>query len=366
MRIKFKPTYQHKMFIEIKKKEGLSERKLASLLKVKRSTLSKWIREINLLPVDIFEKIIYNFPYTAKYKKYIEEKLDDDWGRRKGGIHRISKLSKEELDRLLEKIRKKRKYKRLVKKVKDFKLFNIYKKYKSYLLAIMLITDGCVSDNIIEFTSKDKTLRDFYVYLCRLNGVKKIFCRKANDIYRIYFFDKTTIKKLKRISPSYKTSPSRNQKINEYFKEPQPTLKKFFKLPKKIIKECIRIAMSCDGNISIRILTHSTKIKLRPELTLNCAHPFLVKEWKKLFKIVGIKMKIQKNKCVWGGIRGISTEKIEEIEKFYKLGGFINKVKISKKSKRLGGVEKNKVLAKCLKIKYLKNLKEFKNLMLGP
>ncbi|MDI6807182.1 MAG: hypothetical protein QMD14_05260 [Candidatus Aenigmarchaeota archaeon] len=69
------------------------------------------------------------------------------------------------------------------------------------------------------------------------------------------------------------------------------------------------------------------------ELTLNCAHSHLVKEWKRLFNLAGIKMKIQKNKLTWGGFRGISTERREEIKKFYKLGGFINKVKISKKVK---------------------------------
>lgn len=230
----------------------------------------------------------------------------------------------------------------------------------------MLLTDGTIYRNCVEFATKDETLRDLFSFLSKINGAKRIFCKRVNGIYKVYFFDKTIIRKLKKISPSYKTAPSRNQSKEDYLKESQPTLKKFFKLPKKVIIECIRIAMSCDGNISVRISPKSTKIKLRPELTLNCGHPILVKEWKKLFSLVGIEMKIQKNRGVWGGFRGVSTEDKSEIEKFYKLGGFIKNVRVSGKSKRFKGIEKNKILKKCLHISYVKNLKNLIKITNGP
>lgn len=68
MRLKFKRGIQRKLFSEIKNRENLSERKLANLIHVKRSTLSKWIREENCLPADIFEKLLFRFPYIARYK----------------------------------------------------------------------------------------------------------------------------------------------------------------------------------------------------------------------------------------------------------------------------------------------------------
>ncbi len=59
-------------------------------------------------------------------------------------------------------------------------------------------------------------------------------------------------------------------------------------------------------------------------------------------------MNIWKNKYTWSGYRGIGTSRLESLLMFKKLGGFIDNVKVSAKSKYFKGKTKTFVLNKIL------------------
>lgn len=61
---------------------------------------------------------------------------------------------------------------------------------------------------------------------------------------------------------------------------------------------------------------------------------------------------------MWSGIRGISTYSMEEISKFHEIGGFIGGVKISRKSKRFRGYDKNIMLKLMLRKRKFISTKE--------
>jgi len=67
-------------------------------------------------------------------------------------------------------------------------------------------------------------------------------------------------------------------------------------------------------------------------------------EWQQFLKKVGISCKISKKLNVKEETLGIRIYDYKNIYKFYKLGGFIDSVKISRKSRKYCGVEKNKLL----------------------
>jgi hypothetical protein len=147
------------------------------------------------------------------------------------------------------------------------------------------------------------------------------------------------------LSPSFKKSPSGESK-EEFLSKPQPTLSFLGKESEKLKILAIRLAFSTEGSISFNI---AKKTYIEPILNLSCAHPYLCEEWKKMLDDMGFNFNIDRNKSKWSGISGIRTFRVDNIERFAKLGGFIEGVQVSDKSKYFSGIEKNKVLDMVLK-----------------
>jgi predicted nuclease of restriction endonuclease-like RecB superfamily len=77
--------FQKKLFLEIKEREKLSQRKLAKLLKVSRSGVKNWAGEKRKIPQFIFEILLKKFPWTSEYKNYVHGILPSNWVQIKGG-----------------------------------------------------------------------------------------------------------------------------------------------------------------------------------------------------------------------------------------------------------------------------------------
>lgn len=77
-----------------------SERKLASVLSIPKSTIYEYKLENMHLPEERFTKIIKLLGLSAK--DYKVSYLDDNWGRVKGGINCVKKKSKSALNKELE------------------------------------------------------------------------------------------------------------------------------------------------------------------------------------------------------------------------------------------------------------------------
>ena len=103
----------------------------------------------------------------------------------------------------------------------------------------------------------------------------------------------------------------------------------------------LRFGFSADGCI-----THS--INGKSEVNLACYHPTLPFEWRELVDEFDLDFTITKHKNSWCRLSGIRACKRLSIKKFYSLGGFIDGVKISKKSKRHCGMVKNELLKKVV------------------
>lgn len=85
IRIVLKEGFQKKLLGEIMLKNNLSQRKLAKILNVSRSSIKNWKNEERLLPKEIFIKVLNLFPRFKIYNKYILTELPRNWAQIKGG-----------------------------------------------------------------------------------------------------------------------------------------------------------------------------------------------------------------------------------------------------------------------------------------
>ena len=109
----------------------------------------------------------------------------------------------------------------------------------------------------------------------------------------------------------------------------------------KLSKE-YRFAFTTDGCITF------SKNK-KPELNLACYNKTVSQEWQALFAEFGINGKVSHNKKSKQGCGGVRIYSYNSIKTFQNIGGFIDRVKISKKSKRYCGMQKNELLKIALR-----------------
>lgn len=325
----------------------LSQKELACLLNVKTRTLKNWIYEKNTLPEEKYKKLIKIEPSLQKFNLWIIKFLDKNWGAIKGGQKVIENV---DLKKKMFLLRKKKEIKRNNKiKFKKKKINYFLKKSidPKKVLAIALLTDGSLSpkDNYrISFYTKDQKLKKLLFGIIDYLSIfhPSIYFDRKKQGYLIRLSDRKLAKKLLDLCPNYKTAPSLNQKIKEYFDEPQPNIQFLNKANINTQIFCLKMAFSCDGSISLNKNGGY-------ELNLSCYHPLLCLEWQKFLKKFKINGKIGKDKKAWGEVDGIRIYDRKSISNFLKLGGFIEGVKISNKSNIYKCIEKNKLLKELVK-----------------
>lgn len=90
MRIKLKKGYQQRLILSAKTKHQLSWRSLSKILGINEMYLALELKnEKRLLSEEIYKKL--NKLTEVNYEQYIETRLDDNWGRSKGGLNSIRK-----------------------------------------------------------------------------------------------------------------------------------------------------------------------------------------------------------------------------------------------------------------------------------
>jgi len=218
-------------------------------------------------------------------------------------------------------------------------------------LATLLLTDGYLQKRgVIGYTSIDPVLMNVFIDLIRANSKKLPTLLQMDDgRLEAYVFDRELVRELLTLSPSYKKSPS-NISENEYLNEPQPTVDFLLETNVRTRIYGIRLAMSADGGITARKLTNGQMIA---SLIFGCTNPTLLNGWKKVFSSLGIEMGVIKAKVKWAGVAGLVTSKKEMLHRFWKLGGFVDGVKITRKSPNFAGVEKNALLNRFLKVRHI-------------
>ncbi|OGI12451.1 hypothetical protein A3K64_04365 [Candidatus Micrarchaeota archaeon RBG_16_36_9] len=363
-RIKFKDGVQEKMFLNMKKDLSVSQEILAKMLNVSRSYLRLWIKEERFLPLQIFNKIMALYPKSRIFKNEIIEFLPYQWWSTKGGKKRIE-ISKSEgsFKSMINELHKARRKNSTMEKINVPPLSKYTKEIIKQkistipILASLLITDGSLNykKNQISFTSTDFTLINIFTDLIKLNSkIVPYLSKRRNGIFESYVFDAELCKKLLLLSPSYKKSPYKNQSKEDYLKESQPTIEFLFNQNEEVKRKCIQTAMSCDGFITT---SYDKGKNIRNTIGLSCSHPCLIYEWKNLLESFKIDMHIVKNERYWAGYGCLLSSSSKVIKNFSSIG-FIPEVKITGKSKRFKGIEKNKMLELALCNNKFKSWKE--------
>lgn len=345
-----------------------SQRKLAAKLKVSRRCVRNWLSGGNLLPLNVFNNLSETYNLN-EFKKFIEGSLTDNWGQKKGGISRIAKVKN--FDQFVKNLHENaRKRAKEVKHINNITITTKFSKKVKQLkidplpiLAVMLLTDGHLYKKRksceVGYASKDPELSKIFIEISKLWRKDIIISQYINKKHIIInYFHLPLENPLFYLSPSFKTSRYRTQIVSDYLKEPQPSLSFLMNAEENLKILCSRLALTNEGCITISFIKYKDKFILRPRLFLACAHPKLCGEWELIFSSLGLKLKKFKTKKSWSGISGIYTENLNTINKFYKLNGFIEKIKASSKSKYFQGVEKNFILSKCLKRMKFNSLEE--------
>lgn len=354
-RLKFEKHQQHKLIKEFLREKGLSVLQASKFFNVGKTTFKNWLREHHTLPERIFLIIITDVPRLRTYETKIRSKLDRNWGESKGGKSRVKNIKN--LNLYLEQVRAVKNKRRLLdsfilKKKREVKnailseLINDGADLK-YVLAVCLLTDGSLAINYssyrIVYHTIDPVLKNFIVALLfKLSRfVPKVFIDR-NNVYAIRICDTSLAKNLLKLSPSYKKNPATGQAPEDYLKEPQPSLSFIKSANEKTKIWCMRFAFSTDGSISI---SKSKTI----ELNFSCYNSTLASEWLDLFRNYGLNAYLGKNKSSWSNVDGVRIYDLASLKKFFSMGGFIDGVKISRKSKRYKGLDKNMLLKKAIR-----------------
>jgi len=315
--------------------------------------------------IDINQKRYKNCKFTIneelKFKELYEQgwhisKIAKEFNMSLMGIHRILLAHK-------TKIRSHGEGTRLLHehiKVKSPKDFSYHLKTKfDKLLASFLLTDGHLNTKTkrVMLICTDNILQRYFLTLIkeRYNffPTSKSFMFKGKETS---VYSKEITEELLKLSPSYNTYP-RNVSVEEYFKRSQPTLSFLNNEKEELLKEFIRIAMSCEGCV----FPEFARDILYVQLQFACSHPKLVEEWQELFQKMGIKSFILKSKVTWSRVKGLGIKELKSIKRFIEIGGFIEGVKITGKSKYFKGIEKNDLLKILFEMK-INNFRFVKNL----
>jgi len=358
-RLKFDEGKQKGLLLELKEALGLSQEELAARLDVSRRCLRNWISETRTLPKNVFSKAVSWCPDLRRFTTNIKEVLPSNWGGKKGGKSRYEQLLRTGTFVAHHKLMLTKR--REISKMRRVRLPSTSKFYKEVrsenvsslsLLATLILTDGYLQKRgVVGYTSIDPVLMNVFIDLARANSRKLPNLLQTDDgRLEAYVFDRELVRELLNLSPSYKKSPSNKTGKKEYLDELQPTVDFLLKTDVRTRIYSIRLAMSADGCITVH---NSMNGRMTASLIFGCANPTLLNGWKKVFSSLGIEMRVIKAKVKWAGVGGLITSKKEVLYRFWKLGGFVDGVKITRKSPNFAGVEKNALLNRFLKAKHI-------------
>jgi len=219
---------------------------------------------------------------------------------------------------------------------------------KRAIICPCLQSDGTVLvGKKVVFKGLNKSLHDYFVDSMYFEyGImpSSYFWYNLKD--NMYFTEYTrkaairTIDEIMKLAGNCKTSPARNQTVEEYLKEPHPHLNYLINAPVDEQKIALRIWASAEGCIALS----RRNSYIYPELQIACTHPRLITQLKKLAKNHGIQFTKMHSKRYWSRIQGLKNSSISGSIAFLKLGGFIKGVKISSNSPYHEGIDKDILL----------------------
>jgi hypothetical protein len=344
-RLKFRKGKQKEFLKNVLENFG-SQRKLAKFLGIAHTTLKDWIREKNNISKSKFNVLIKEFPRYKIYEDFIMEELDWNWGWIKGGHACIAK--KENLGDYLKYVRSFTKNKERLPRSTAITIENdLLETLKREdvdllsILAVCTLTDGCLQKHgnsyRISFSSSDPVLVNFIQALFfELSEYLPSTYGPSKGAYNTCITDEKLGERLLQLSPEYKTYASDPEK--------QPTI--VFLKNKNIQTKiwAMRFAFTADGCV---FLPKNVKVS-KPGLVLACCNKSLCNEWKNFLETLDIFGRVIDCKRYREKVSGVRIYIRQSIINFQELGGFVEKVKISRKSKYYCGLTKNEILGRVI------------------
>jgi len=194
-------------------------------------------------------------------------------------------------------------------------------------LLCFIVTDGGVYQkrNQVYFDTTDEKLLKKFIRIARKNSVKHIFVSNGHGTKTAYFYSKRLCREIKNLIGEDKTLPL-----------------EILKFPKKDIRELLQILFSTDGGVSLSFSYGTDKIKrIHRKITFTSKNRKNLETVNRLLQVFGINGRIQAN-------GDLEIKGKENLERFTNLIGFIKGVKVTGKSSRWQGMEKNQLLLYCL------------------
>ena len=342
-RLKFVNGKQKEFLAAVIKDHFGSQAALARFLGFHKRAVCGWIAEENNIPKSTFQKIEQLYPEYKSYETFVEKELPHNWGRVKGGKMRVSQ--NKDLSNYLKYVRSfvhnRNRKKPVLADIENLLLKRLSDEKVDLLsiLAVCTLTDGSLVKSCnsyrISFSSSDEVLIDFvYALIGKLSGFYPNINLGSKGGKIVSISEPDLGRNLLKLSPEYRTFA-----IDE---NSPPSISFLFDKNFQTKVWAIRFAFTTDGCISV-------PKNGKAELNLACYNKNLCEEWKRFLEEFGIKANIIRLKKAKQGVAGVRAYRVESINNFYKLGGFIDKVKISRKSKRYCGMEKNALLASVIK-----------------
>lgn len=350
-RLKFAKGKQREFLEAVIQNHFRTQVALSQFLGLHKHTIRGWIHERNNIPKSVFQKILGAYPLYKPFTEFIEQELPWNWSRVKGGNKRVAKL--EDLSAYLRYVRSfipgRVENNKAAKRAIQNSLLNELIDNNVDLLSILAIclqTDGSLlkqgNSYRLMFSSLDSVLINFIeALISKLSRFKPAITIGSKGVRDVRLSDKELGEKLLQLSPEYRTFP-----VDE---SGQPTTKFLFNKNIQTKIWAIRFAFTTDGSIS---LSKNNK----PELNFACYNKNISEEWQRFLVPFGISGHVAKCKKSKQGVSGVRIYDFKSIYNFYKLGGFIEGVKISKKSTRYTGMEKNELLRRVVKLGVEKNV----------
>ncbi len=324
---------------------------LGRFLGFDRHTIRGWLIEKSNLPKSVFSLLIQSYPCYSRFESFIKEELPWNWGWIKGGIVTGSKSD------IYERLAHARSFVKAscVRRLKKEEIYNPIVDQMlqedvdlKSILAVCLLTGGCLGvegrSHRISVFSKDPIIVEFSrVLLLKLSKFEPGVYRGPKGVTIVRLTDNDLARELQKLSPEFRTFPPEGR--------PQPTIS-FLKTANKKTREwAIRVAFTLEGCIALSKYN-------KPEFTLSCYNKTACEEWQKFFAECGIRGNVSYNNRSRQGAVGVRVFNYSSMYTFYKMGGFLEGVKISTKSTRFDGLEKNYLLKKVIHLGIQKGVLE--------
>src|SRR5712692_3171978 len=211
-----------------------------------------------------------------------------------------------------------------------------------YLMLAVILADGSVDFGLrytTTFTEQPEVVRRFVKEFSSIDGLKiawKIDCLHNSLRARAYGKDLTDL--IGRL-----VSTTRTRKFETYPKSPTgKTGYPRIRLPppifesKKIASEFLRYYSTCDGGPDFQVYRRTSgPIQIGSGIKIGCLNPYLRKQLKTLFNMLGVEVSERKD--------GLAIISLEAMEKFRQSIGFLEESKV-RRGTLFRGFAKNDVV----------------------